>query len=45
LSWLWERQGKITQARQLQAPIYHWFMEWFNTADLQETKALLDELP
>jgi predicted ATPase len=44
LSRLWQRQGKRTEARQLLAPIYGWFTEGFDTADLQEAKALLDEL-
>jgi predicted ATPase len=45
-SWarLWQQQGKIQEARDLLAPIYHWFTEGFDTADLQEAKALLDEL-
>jgi DNA-binding winged helix-turn-helix (wHTH) protein/predicted ATPase len=44
LSRLWQRQGKRDQARELLAPIYGWFTEGFDTADLQEAKALLDEL-
>jgi predicted ATPase len=44
LSRLWQRQGKHTEARELLAPIYGWFTEGFDTADLQEAKALLDEL-
>jgi len=44
LSRLWQRQGKRAEARQLLAPIYGWFTEGFDTADLQEAKALLDEL-
>jgi predicted ATPase len=43
LSRLWQQQGKRTDARQLLAPIYGWFTEGFDTADLQEAKALLDE--
>jgi DNA-binding winged helix-turn-helix (wHTH) protein len=39
---LWQRQGKQEQARQLLASIYHWFTESFDTADLQEAKALLE---
>jgi predicted ATPase len=41
---LWQRQGKRTEAYQLLAEIYGWFTEGFNTADLQDAKALLDTL-
>ncbi len=41
LSNLWQQQGKHDEARQLLAPIYHWFTEGLDTADLQEAKALL----
>ena len=44
LSRLWRQQGKRDEARQLMAPVYGWFTEGFNTADLQEAKALLEEL-
>jgi predicted ATPase len=44
LSRLWQQQGKRVEARQLLADIYGWFTESFDTADLQEAKALLDEL-
>jgi predicted ATPase len=44
LSRLWQQQGKRDAARELLAPIYHWFTEGFDTADLQEARALLDEL-
>jgi predicted ATPase/class 3 adenylate cyclase len=44
LSRLWQRQGKHVEARELLAPIYDWFTEGFNTADLQEAKALLEML-
>jgi len=44
LSRLWQQQGKPTEAHALLAPIYDWFTEGFDTADLQEAKALLDEL-
>ena len=44
LSRLWQQQGKNEDARQLLAEIYGWFTEGFDTADLQEAKALLDEL-
>jgi predicted ATPase len=42
LSRLWQRQGKRAQARQLLAEVYGWFTEGFDTADLQEAKALLE---
>jgi len=41
---LWRDQGKPHQARDLLAPIYGWFTEGFDTRDLKEAKALLDEL-
>ena len=41
---LWRDQGKSQQARELLAPIYGWFTEGFDTLDLKEAKALLDEL-
>jgi predicted ATPase len=44
LARLWQQQGKRDEARELLAPIYSWFTEGFDTADLQEAKALLDEL-
>jgi predicted ATPase len=44
LSRLWQQQGKRDDARQLLAEIYGWFTEGFATADLQEAKALLEEL-
>ncbi len=44
LSRLWQRQGKRAEARDLLAPIYGWFTEGFDTADLQEARALLEEL-
>lgn len=44
LSCLWQQQGKQAAARALLAPIYTWFTEGFETADLQEARALLDEL-
>ena len=44
LARLWQRQGKRAEAYDLLAPIYSWFTEGFDTADLQEAKALLDEL-
>jgi predicted ATPase len=44
LARLWQRQGKVAEARQKLAEIYGWFTEGFDTADLKEAKALLDEL-
>jgi class 3 adenylate cyclase/predicted ATPase len=44
LARLWQPQGKRAEAYALLAPIYGWFTEGFDTADLQEAKALLDEL-
>ena len=44
LSRLWQQQGKRAEARDLLAPIYCWFTEGFDTPDLQDAKALLDEL-
>ena len=44
LSRLWQQQGKRTEAHQLLAPIYGWFTEGFDTADLQDAKALLETL-
>ena len=41
---LWRSQGKVQQARELLAPVYGWFTERFDTRDLKEAKALLDEL-
>ena len=44
LSRLWQQQGKRAEAHELLAPIYGWFTEGFDTADLQDAKALLEEL-
>ncbi len=44
LSRLWQQQGKQAEARALLTPIYGWFTEGFDTADLREAKALLEEL-
>jgi predicted ATPase len=44
LSRLWQQQGKRDEARALLAPIYGWFTEGFDTADLQEARALLEAL-
>jgi predicted ATPase len=41
---LWRDQGKVQQARELLAPVYDWFTEGFDTPDLKEAKALLEEL-
>ena len=41
---LWRGQGKPQQARELLAPVYGWFTEGFDTLDLKEAKALLEEL-
>ena len=41
---LWKQQGKRAEAYDLLAPIYGWFKEGCDTADLQEAKALLAEL-
>ena len=40
----WRDQGKRDEARDLLAPVYGWFTEGFDTLDLKEAKALLDEL-
>jgi predicted ATPase len=45
LARLWRDQGKRQEARELLAPVYGWFTEGFDTRDLKEAKALLDELP
>jgi predicted ATPase len=44
LARLWQQQGKTTEARDLLAPVYEWFTEGFDTADLKDAKALLDKL-
>jgi predicted ATPase/class 3 adenylate cyclase len=44
LSRLWQREGKQAAARELLTPIYNWFAEGFDTADLQDARALLREL-
>jgi predicted ATPase len=41
---LWRDQGKRDEARDLLAPVYGWFTEGFDTLDLKEAKALIDEL-
>jgi predicted ATPase len=44
LSRLWQKRGKIVEAHRLLAEIYHWFSEGFDTIDLKQARALLDEL-
>jgi predicted ATPase len=44
LAHLWQQQGRRAEARDLLAPLYGWFTEGFDTADLQEAKGLLDAL-
>ncbi len=44
LARLWQSQGKTAEARALLAPVYDWFTEGFDTADLKDAKALLEEL-
>jgi predicted ATPase len=44
LSRLWQQQGKRAEAYELLAPVYGWFTEGFDTADLREAKALLAAL-
>ena len=41
---LWGEQGRRAEAQDLLAPIYGWFTEGFDTADLKDAKALLDRL-
>ena len=45
LARLWQQRGKTAAARDLLAPVYDWFTEGFDTADLKDAKALLTELP
>jgi predicted ATPase len=44
LARLWRDQGKVQQAREQLAPVYGWFTEGFDTRDLKEAKALLEQL-
>jgi predicted ATPase len=44
LARLWRDQGKVQQARELLAPVYGWFTEGFDTRDLKEAKALLEQI-
>ena len=41
---LWRDQGKREEARELLAPVYGWFTEGFDTRDLREAKALMEQL-
>ena len=43
LARLWRDQGKTQQAGELLAPVYEWFSEGFDTRDLKEANALLEE--
>ncbi len=44
LARLWQQLGKQAEARELLAPVYHWFTEGFDTQHLKDAKALLGEL-
>jgi predicted ATPase len=44
LSRLWQQQGKHDQAQRLLGEVYGWFTEGFDTGDLREARAILDEL-
>jgi predicted ATPase len=44
LARLWQSHGKRQDAYEVLAPVYGWFTEGFDTADLMDAKALLDEL-
>jgi predicted ATPase len=44
LARLWQQQGQRAEAGKLLAKVYGWFTEGFDTADLQEAKALLEAL-
>ena len=44
LARLWHQQGKRAEARELLAPVYGWFTEGFDTADVKDAKALLEEV-
>jgi predicted ATPase len=44
LARLWQQQAKRAEAHALLAPVYGWFTEGFDTVDLQEAKALLEEV-
>jgi predicted ATPase len=44
LSHVWQKQGKTVEAHELLGEIYGWFTEGFDTADLKDANALLEEL-
>ncbi len=44
LARFWHSEGRTAEARDLLAPVYGWFTEGFETADLKEAKSLLEEL-
>lgn len=44
MAYLWQQQGTRQEAYDLLTPVYGWFSEGFDTADLKDAKALLDEL-
>ena len=44
LARLWREQGRRAEAHELLAPVYAWFTEGFDTQDLKEANALLEEL-
>jgi hypothetical protein len=44
LAYLWQSQGKENEAHKLLSDVYNWFTEGFDTKDLQEARALLEEL-
>jgi hypothetical protein len=44
LSRLWQQQGKTKEGHQMLSEVYGWFTEGFDTKDLQEAKALIEEL-
>jgi len=44
LARLWQEQSTLNEARDLLTPLYGWFTEGFDTADVKDAKALLDEL-
>ena len=43
LARLWQRRGKKAAAREMLSPVYQWFTEGFDTADLKDAQALLEE--
>jgi len=44
LARLWQQRGKRNEAHQMLSEVYNWFTEGFDTADLQDAKALLEAL-